>query len=99
MEIQLSINGLGVVGEGNNQTAQELIGLALDPNSFLFANRLIVGRSPEKALLTYGFFMKPWLNSGNPGIVNWDFKRISLFLYGKREACPKRFKFCQWNFE
>jgi hypothetical protein len=95
-EFQLSINGLRCWrGELTNRPG--IIGLALDPNSFLFANRLIVEGPQVEGFVTYGFY-EALVNSGNQD-SDWDFKTDSLFLYGKGAVSKKDSSFAKWNFE
>jgi len=89
-----------VLAEGElTKTAQEFIGLALRfPTVFLFANRLLLRRSPSRKLVTM-VFMKPLVNSGNLGTSDWDFQKRFFISIRKGSGVQKGFKFCQWNFE
>jgi len=95
-ESQLSINGLRC-WQGVLTNRPGIIGLALDPNSFLFANRLIVEGPQVVGFVTYGFY-EALVNSGNQD-SDWEFKTDSLFLYGKGAVSKKDSSFAKWNFE
>jgi hypothetical protein len=74
-----------------------VFGIMLDPHSYLFTNRFEVKGKQIQGNLVLGYY-EALLNSGNQD-SEWEFKKDSLFKYGKRAISKQDNAFAKWNFE
>lgn len=91
----LVINGFKC-WEGQLKNESGLAGIALDRHSYLYADRFIVSGEKVPGYITYGFY-RPLIAAGNQDSV-WNFKKDSLFLYGKGAVSKDDSNFVKWNF-
>ena len=83
--------------EGTLKNDPGIVGVALDPHSYLFAESFVVDGHQMEGSITYGC-RQALLNSGN--LKNdWTFKNDSMFLYGRGVVSKKDSSFAKWNFD
>lgn len=83
--------------EGALQKNPGIVGLSLDPHSYLFTDRLEVYGHKVKGFVTYGFY-RALVNAGNQD-SDWVFKKDTTFLYGKGAISKKDSSFAKWNYD
>lgn len=83
--------------EGIVENKPGVVGIALNPHSYLFADRFVVDGQALRGSLTYGY-AEALLNAGNQD-SDWDLKKDSMFLYGRGAVSKKDSSFAKWNFE
>lgn len=74
-----------------------ILGLSLDPHSYLYAERLSVQGRKIKGFVTYGFY-RALVGAGNQD-RDWVFKKDTMFLYGRGAVSKKDSGFAKWNFD
>jgi len=92
----LLINGVKC-WEGVMKSKPGVVGIALNPNSFLFTEEFVVNARKLNGHITYGFH-EALLNSGNY-FSDWNIKTDSLFFYGQGAISKKDSCFAKWNFD
>ena len=92
----LLINGIKC-WEGVLKSKPGVVGIALNPNSFLFTEEFVVNARKLNGHITYGFH-EALLNSGNY-FSDWNIKTDSLFFYGQGAISKKDSCFAKWNFD
>ena len=83
--------------EGILKSNPGVVGVSLDPNSYLFADRFVVEGPQRKGFVTYGFY-RALVAAGNQD-DNWVFKKDTIFLYGKGAVSKRDSSFAKWNFD
>ncbi len=83
--------------EGILKSNPGIVGVSLNPHSYLFANRLVVDGRQMKGSITYGFY-EALVNAGNQD-SDWVFKKDTMFLYGRGAVSKKDSSFAKWNFD
>jgi hypothetical protein len=83
--------------EGALQNNPGIVGLSLDPHSYLYVDRFGMYGRPTKGFVTYGFY-RALVDAGNKN-SDWDFKKDTNFLYGKGVISKKDSSFVKWNFD
>lgn len=92
----LFINGIKC-WEGELQNNPGVVGIELDPHSYLFDNRFIISGEKVPCYVTYGFY-RALVNAGNQD-SDWNFKKKdSLFQYGRGAVAKKDSSFAKWQF-
>jgi hypothetical protein len=74
-----------------------IIGIMLDPHSYLFASRFEVKGRQTKDKIVYGC-KEALLNSGNLN-SEWEFMNETWFRYGHGAISKQNSGFAKWNFE
>ena len=93
---KLTINGQKY-WEGQFKSSPGLVGIALDPRSYLFADNFVVEGAEKEGYITYGFY-EALVNAGNHE-SDWDFKSDSIFFNGKGTVSKKKSSAVKWTFE
>ena len=83
--------------EGELKNKPGIVGIALNPRSYLFTEKFVVDGRKLNGHITYGFH-EALLNSGNY-FKDWDFKNDSMFFYGQGAVSKKDSCFAKWNFD
>jgi hypothetical protein len=83
--------------EGILKNNPGIVGISLNPHSYLFTNRLVVDGSQVKGSISLGFH-EALLNAGNY-LGEWDFKKDTIFLFGRGAVSKKDSSFVKWNFD
>ena len=83
--------------EGGLKSNPGIIGVLLDPHSYLFADRFVVNGPGKEGFVTYGFY-RALLAAGNQD-SDWVFKKDTTFLYGKGAVSKRNSSFAKWNFD
>jgi hypothetical protein len=83
--------------EGALQNNPGIVGLSLDPHSYLYVDRFGVYGRRTKGFVTYGFY-RALVDAGNQN-SDWGFKKDTNFLYGKGVISQKDSSFAKWNFD
>lgn len=92
----LSINN-GICWEGVLQNNPGIIGLALDPHSYLYTDCMQIHGRHSKGFVTYGFY-RALRDAGNQD-SDWVFKKDTTFLYGKGAISKMDSSFVKWNYD
>ncbi|MEO6706733.1 MAG: hypothetical protein ABIN04_12905 [Ginsengibacter sp.] len=82
--------------EGKLKNDPGIIGMFLEPYSYLFTDRFEVSGTKIKGHVTYGFY-RALVNAGNQD-SDWTFKKDTTFLYGKGAVSKRDSSFAKWNF-
>ncbi len=90
------INGLKC-WEGRLVSQPGLVGLSLNPHTYLFVDRFLVHGQQISGTVTYGFY-EALVNAGNQD-EDWEFREDPVFLYGRGAVSKKDSSFAKWNFE
>jgi len=92
----LIINGVEC-WKGQLKDNPGVVGIELDPHSYLFDNRFIVSGEIVPGYVTYGFY-RALVNAGDQD-SDWTFKKDdTLFLYGSGVVAKKDSSFAKWQF-
>ena len=73
-----------------------LVGVALNPHSYLFADQLVVDGHQRRGFVTYGYY-EALLNAGNQD-SDWVFEKSNLFFSGRGAVSKRDSAFAKWNF-
>jgi len=83
--------------EGIFENNPGIVGISLDPHSYLFTDHLVVDGCQMKGFITYGFY-QALMNAGNQD-CDWDLKKDALFLFGRGAVSKNDSSFAKWNFK
>ena len=83
--------------EGQLKSSPGLVGIALDPLSYLFVNNFVVEGAEKEGYITHGFY-EALVNAGNRE-SDWDFKSDEMFFNGKGAVSKKKSSAVEWTFE
>jgi len=83
--------------EGILKNNPGIVGVALNPHSYLFSDYFVLNGRQLKGSVTYGYY-EALLNAGNKD-SDWSFKKDTLFLYGKGAVSKRDSSFVKWNFD
>lgn len=83
--------------EGALKSNPGVVGVLLNPHSYLFADRFVVEGPEVKGLVTYGYYTA--LVAAGDQDSDWVFKKDTMFLYGKGAVCKRDSGFAKWNFD
>ncbi|TAN21706.1 MAG: hypothetical protein EPN37_00115 [Chitinophagaceae bacterium] len=94
-QYSLTINST-VLWEGKLNGNPGIMGVFLDPHSYLYANSFLVSGKKIKGHVTYGFY-RALVNAGDQD-SDWTFKKDTMFLNGNGAVSKKDSSFAKWNF-
>ncbi|MDP4285776.1 MAG: hypothetical protein Q8891_15265 [Bacteroidota bacterium] len=83
--------------EGALKSNPGVVGVLLNPHSYLFADRFVVEGPEVKGLVTYGYYRA--LVAAGDQDSDWVFKKDTMFLYGKGAVSKRDSGFAKWNFD
>ena len=83
--------------EGEFTADPGVVGIMLDPHSYLFTSRFNAKGRQTKGKLVYGYY-EALLNAGNQD-TDWDFIKGSTFRNGQGAISKRDSGFAKWNFE
>jgi hypothetical protein len=92
----LLINGV-TFWKGDLKSKTGVVGIALDPHSYLFTEKFVVDGRKLNGHITYGYH-EALLNSGNY-FKDWNIKADPMFFYGQGAVSKKDSCFAKWNFD